>query len=278
MAGRKASAFRVGYPIVGYIGPNGSGKSLMAVQDVCATLREGKPVLSTVRLLDWEDPRRCDLDAAECDYPSHPDHGAAHPLWRPLRSWGDLIDVEDCDVLMDEVTGVANARDGATMPSEVQNLLMQLRRKGVQLRWTAPSWARADKLIRETTQVAVLCRGWLPRRVAGSRWRTNQWVQTKAIDARLLDDITQGVRVNGPAMMRSWARVASIPERDAYATLDHVLSLPVAESGRCPWCTKRRRTEYCDCHAVKPRRGAGAGRGAPQGDAQHPTPAGGGRV
>ena len=47
-----ATRQRRGFPIMAYVGPNGGGKSLAMVKDTVPSLRAGRRVLSTVRLLD----------------------------------------------------------------------------------------------------------------------------------------------------------------------------------------------------------------------------------
>ena len=98
---------RRGYPIHAYLGTgNGSGKTLLMVHDSLPSLEAGRPVLSTVRLLDYKNPRQC--DDPTCTFPGHPNHQAAHPLYIPFKDYQQLLDARDCDVLMDEVTGVAS--------------------------------------------------------------------------------------------------------------------------------------------------------------------------
>ena len=65
-------------------------------------------------------------------------HGAAHPSYEPLREWQQLLDAESCDVLLDEVTGVASSRESAGLPAPVANKLVQLRRADVVVRFSAP--------------------------------------------------------------------------------------------------------------------------------------------
>jgi len=169
----KGRSMRRAWPIHGYIGPNGGGKTTAAVWDTMPSLMAGRSVLATVRLLDFENPRLCDDPL--CDSPDHATHKAKHPLWIPWTSWTQLLEVEHCDVIADEVTGVASSRESQSMPSVVANALVQLRRRDVVLRWTAPSWSRADLIIRECSQAATLCSGFLPVAVddsSGDRaWR-----------------------------------------------------------------------------------------------------------
>jgi hypothetical protein len=139
----KARRRRRSFPIHAYIGANGGGKSLAAVYDSLPTLAAGRPVLSTVRILD-------------------PKTGLPHPLWIKLDGYAPLLEAESCDVILDEVTGVASSRDSAGMPAVVANRLVQLRRRDIALRWTAPNWKRADTIIRECSQGVTLCMGFAP--------------------------------------------------------------------------------------------------------------------
>ena len=164
----KARNRRRSFPIRAYVGPNGGGKSLAMVNDCLPSLAAGRRVVSTVKLLDGA--------------------GNAHPLWTPLDSFATLRDVEKCDVLLDEVTGVASSRSGGSViPPAVLNLLMQLRRRDVTMSFTAPAWNRAEKVIRETCQAVTLCQGFMPK--------ANRAVITRHLGRHLWAD----VQAAGPA-------------------------------------------------------------------------------
>ena len=238
------------FGIMAYVGANGSGKSLTAVLDTLPSLEEGRKVVSTVRLLDYENPRPC--DDPFCDFPSHPNHGASHPLWIPLRSFSELLEVEHCDVLLDEVTGVCSSRESLSLPGAVANLLVQLRRRDVVLRWTSPAYMRADTILRECTQAVTLCRGLFPRRVSGRAWASYRFISSKVVDARQFDTVSvAGVSMRS-GIARSCFRLSTCPAINAYDTLDTVLSLPVIESGRCVSCGGRRAVPRCDCDDKTP--------------------------
>lgn len=254
------------WKIAGYIGPNGSGKSLLAVSASLAALDAGRPVLSTVRLLDWRDPRPCGDD--QCHYDGHPDHGAAHPLWLPFDCWDALLDSPDhIDVLMDEVAGIASSRGAMNgsggMPAAVEAFLQKLRKRDAVLRWTAPAWSRADRIIRECTQAAIVCSGFLPRRVPGSDWPSHTLFRARTVDARALDELTSGAATKAPAATTFFARLAKLPARDAYDTLGDVMTLPEAQGGACIVCGGRRRARQCRCDEGGSPRTEQAERGAP---------------
>lgn len=248
--GRKRSARRA-FPIHAYVGPNGSGKSLAAVWDTMPSLASGRPVLSTVRLLDWLHPG---LDADGLP--------RAHPLWVPLTEWSQLLEAEHCDVLMDEVTGVASSRESGGMPPAVANLLVQLRRRDVVLRWTAPSWSRADKIIRETSQAVTACLGYWPESHGdGDRlWRRRRLFRWRTYDTADFEEFTVGQRDRLNPWVNQWFWGPGSPAFSAYDTLDQVLSIGhVLESGRCAHCGGRRTAPACSCEdyqAARPSRRA----------------------
>jgi hypothetical protein len=256
---------RRGVPIHAYIGHNGGGKSLAAVYDSLLSLAAGRPVLSTVRLLDTEHPRPC----PGCNDPAHAaGHQAAHPLYVPFHDFRQLLTWRDGDVFMDEVTGIASSRESAGMPVQVANYLPQLRRRNVVLRWTSPAWARADKIIREVTQGVTVCSGHLavrretPPGQAPRLWLDRRLFRWRTFDASAFDEYTRHAADRLRPMVSQWFwRPGSLAET-AYDTFDPVLALGTAsEAGLCMVCGGRRTHPKCGCDtgeaggAVQPARG-----------------------
>lgn len=204
------------------------------VYDTLPTLAAGRPVLSTVRLLD-------------------PSTGEPHPLWSPLGDYQSLMEAEHCDVLLDEVTGVASSRESAGMPAAVANLLVQLRRRDVALRWTAPSWKRADTIIRECSQAVTICYGFAPARMRSEDGTDRQWSSKRVFywrtyDAATFDEWTAHKRERlRPVARQVMYRPGSVAER-AYDTFDAVLSLgSVTDAGTCVECDGHRVRRQCSC-------------------------------
>lgn len=284
MRGRRL--LRRGWPIRGYVGPNGSGKTAAAVFDVLPSLEAGRPVLSTVRLLDYENPRACEgyrvdggqivaceICVSTAELGEEYAHRQAHPLWVPFREWSQLLEAERCDVLMDEVTGVASSRESHSMPSVVANALVQMRRADVTILWTAPSWARADKIIRECSQAVTYCEGYCPKQSedSGRVWRNRRLSRWRTYDAQLFEDFTAGKRQQLRAMCQEWRWLPSSGVFDAYDSFDAVLSIgTVTEGGTCERCGGRRSRPVCRCHASTDSEGRGGGSPAQQGPAAPP--------
>jgi len=251
-------------PIHAYLGTgNGSGKSFLMVYDTLPSLEFGRPVLSTVRLLDYKNPRPC--EDPTCTFPGHPKHQAAHPLWIPFKDYQQLLDAQDCDILMDEVTGVASSREYQSMPVQVANFLVQLRRRNCTLRWSSTNWARADVIIREVTQAATLVTPHMPLKrptVPGeppSLWSDKRLFIARTYDAALLDDFDARGADASPQhnIWQAVWRPGGYAER-AYDTIDPVLSLGWAnQAGMCMVCGGKRTVPKCACghsHATEPGR------------------------
>lgn len=162
-------------PICGYVGLNGQGKTLTMIRDSLLSLALGRRVLSTVTLLDaWT--------------------GNPHPLFEKFEAWEQLHDFRDGDVLLDEVTGIMDARDSG-MPKHVRRLLPQMRRANVMVRWTGIDWDNSDRRLRQLTQAVVRCRGKFPNRQlvrpsgmaeAVSMWAPNRMFVLTTFDAQTL--------------------------------------------------------------------------------------------
>lgn len=252
------------YPIAAYVGPNGGGKSLAMVLDTLPTLRGQewvcdnpshehtkagvtagvRTVLSTVKLLDW----RQEWSGSRWDWP-------AHELYRPFTNFEQLVHAEHCDVLMDEVVGIASSREAQRLDVRVQNVLVQLRRRDVVLRWSAPNWARADRIIREVTQLVTECRGFYSDRkgaagVTGSEiWAPKRVFKFSAFDVVEFDEWTAGKKDKIEPENSHWFKGVGSDAFRAYDTLDAVSVVEqMSPDGVCPHCGKRQRQEYCKGH------------------------------
>lgn len=224
----KGSRTRRSATIHGYIGANGHGKSLAMLHDTKLSIDRGRPVLSTVRVLDPRKP----WNSIAGGYP-------AYDGYEPFTKWDQLLTFRDGDCLMDEVLGVAASEAGKALPKEVQLLLNQLRRRDILLRWTAPAWSRANIVLREVTQSVTVCRGYMPiyeDRGDDSRlWGMNRlfrWITYDAMDfATWTDNKESKLKGQQNAWLwrpRSWAM-------HSYDTFDSVDNVDAGE-GYCFTC------------------------------------------
>lgn len=232
----KGASVRRASPIHAYVGANGSGKSLAMVHDTIPSLRAGRRVLSTVAILD-------------------PDTGAPHRCYERLTDWPQLLEAEHCDVLFDEVLGIASSRASIGMPSQVLILLNQLRRRDITLRWSAPAWSRADVVIRECTQAVTVARGYLPGKPiqvgAASEvrsWRPNRLFRWRTYDAADFSTWSDSKEGKLDVKRSAWMWGPTSEAFRTYNTLDAVERVgEVLDSGACAYCGGHRARPKCTC-------------------------------
>lgn len=161
------------YDITAYVGKNGTGKTLIMVNDTIDTLRGVlwecsdpthlhtslgittglRNVLTTVPLVD-------------------PLSGEEHLLSRPYLHHNDFLVAEHSDVLLDEITAIFPSRGYGALPPSVAVQLNQLRKPDVKVRWSAPSWNRADVILREVTEQVITTRRFAPSFIPGRLRKT----------------------------------------------------------------------------------------------------------
>jgi hypothetical protein len=213
-------------PIMAYVGSNGSGKTAMMVRDTLPSLDAGRLVYSTVPL--YKD-------------------GELHPCYRPF-TWHDLLTQTNCDFLLDEVIGIASSRESSSMSPEVQARLNQLRKRDIVLRWTAPAWPRADKIIREVTQAVTECRGYLPAKAdSGQLWAPKTLFRLATFDTKEFDDWTSGKRDKNPSELKEWFYAVGSRAFETYKTLDSVESVKPHDTTKCVECGNKVKVAYCNC-------------------------------
>lgn len=262
-----------------YVGPNGSGKSACAVFDTLPTLdgqrwRCEEPTHLHTRS-DYVDPltgavgpittglRRVLSTVSLYDDST----GLPHPLFTRLceenGGWRLVLEAEHSDLLFDEVTGIAAARDSMGMPRQVQVILDQLRKRDVLMRWTAPAWGRADTTIRSVSNSVTLCRGYMPDRskVRHSEeppaWVPNRLFKWRTFDARDFEEFTlakaAGDKKHGARGFAMKAHVAwcwgpgsrMFASYDSYGAVSRIATY--LDSGRCAHCGGTRSIPKCSC-------------------------------
>jgi len=247
----RAMMRRRSLPIRMYVGANGSGKTALAVRDLIPSVLAGRPILSTVPIIDFRT-------------------GELYKNYVRFDSWSEFLDEDfrSADILMDEVTGIANARASQSMPIQVQSMLDKLRKRDLTLSVTAPAWGRADTTIRTTCLAVTLCRSYFPDRSAarGSgndvpAWYPRRLFRARTFDALGFEDFNRA-RAEGNtirskplrAEVVEWWWGPALPWRPAsaafasYSTMDPVSRVgEVLDSGRCAHCGGTRPIPKCTC-------------------------------
>lgn len=230
-------------PIRAYVGANGSGKTATAIKDLLPSIYQGRTILSTVPIIDHRT-------------------GELYRNYVKFDRWTELLDenFRSADILMDEVTGIANARQAMGMPVQVQSMLDKLRKRDLTLSWTAPAWNRADTTIRTTTLGVTLCRGYFPNRrveIAGEvpAWFPRRLFRVRTFDALGFEDFNRA-RAEGNTVRSKplraecvewwWGPGSAVFE--SYSTMDPVTRVgEVLDSGNCAHCGGTRARPKCTC-------------------------------
>lgn len=260
-------------PLKGFFGLNGSGKSWAMVHSVIPDLDAGRPCLSTVRLLDFRNPRPCELDEDTCDdWAQHnavdhlgnfQGHMHPHPAYIPLRNWLQVLEIKRANILLDEITGVADSSQSTSLPPAIANKLPQLRRDEVSLAYTSIDFMRTNIRIREMTRTINMCESFLPVTAYGSDGQPLLWKQRRLSKVRTYDaanlkgDLGDKYqeRLSESLIQASWHWIPDSPASKAYSTLDQVLHVgSLSDTGRCVYCDGTRRAHECSCEDYQQRK------------------------
>ena len=266
---RAAALARMSFPIMGLVGPNGGGKTACAVSMANIAMNEqGRKVLSTVPLIDSR--------------PESATFGQSHPLYVPWRHWDQLLDWWDGDVLADEVLSIAGSRASASLDPRAQTLLAQLRKRNARFWWTAPSFARADVIIREVTQAITECRGFYASKASAQErrgviqsWAPKRLFSFRTYDATEFDEWTTGRRESATPMLSEWFHGVGSAVFNSYDTLGAVdVIAGMNEAGICEVCdgmvSGRRKACRCREPKVRPHELA-ANPPQPEHEHEHPS-------
>lgn len=203
----------MGIPIVGVTGVNGAGKTLLAVESAIFAMSRGERVYSTVQINSpWGNST-------------------------PITSIRQLLELRDCVVLIDEVAAIFSSRATATLSSHLELFLQVLRHHGIRLIWTAPSFMRAEVILREVTQAIVVVQplmrgGWFVN------YERTPWPRPRLMQVGVLDTVGIALDATPTDVLR---RRFYVPTRlaafGAYDTRSDVPKLAhVLPRGSCPDC------------------------------------------
>lgn len=230
------------FGIHAFIGENGSGKTNLMMRQAYRGLQRGRTVISTV-------PMYLDKSAGEL-----------HPLYVPFDSWKRLKHARNCIIVMDEMTGVANARDTAQLPGEIQLILNQLRKRKITVLWSSPSFEDAQVQIRRVTRAVTLCGGsWADKgayraAVAAADSEFDEaWIPNRLFHARTYRKaVTPDFKIQkneAPAVEEYYWGPGS-KSFELYDTEEETTRLQEAdEGGQCMDCLGARRRDECVCES-----------------------------
>lgn len=243
------------FNIMAYDGPNGSGKTACMVFDTLPTLdgmkwkcRVKDHAHTLAGVYEGERYVLANLDLFDSQT------GQLHPRAVRLTSWSQVLTAEHCDVLFDEVMGVASARDNAGLPGEVALLLQKLRHFDITLRYTSPRFGAAHIDLRSPTKAVTSCRGFVPVLKSDMAWAANRLFNWRTFSTEDFEDQSpsasqrdrnkKGVR----AKIVAWVWGPGSRMFASYDTLGVVSVLAkTLPSGTCSVCGGRRPIQKCAC-------------------------------
>lgn len=244
---------RRSFGIMAYDGSNGSFKTACMVFDTLPTLdgikwkcrvKDHRHTLEGV--YEGERYVLANLDLFDTET------GELHPRAVRLEKWQQILEAEHCDVLLDEVMGVASARDSGGLPGEVAMLLQKLRHFDITLRFTSPRFGAAHIDLRSVVKAVTSCRGFMPVKKSGMAWAANRLANWRTFSTEDFEDKSpsqaQRDRTKVRAKIVAWCWAPGSRMFAAYDTLGVVSVLAkTTPSGTCSVCGGRRRIHQCAC-------------------------------
>jgi hypothetical protein len=192
-------------PITAYVGVNGSGKSLSAVAvAVLDQKRRGRPIITNIG-----------------------GFAAEHHHFEDVQELPDLMGrLGSCTVVIDEAGAMFASRDTGRNKA-FEKAVQQLRKYDCRLLWTAPAFARADKILREVTFTTILCQSLWKRHEGGKVWPSTRLILQKSFDVSRLD--TSGMSINKNARAKKFGIIRTAKWQHAF---DSFSTAGVAAAGQ----------------------------------------------
>lgn len=167
-------------PITAYIGINGSGKTLSAVAVAVREQKKwGRPFITNVMGI-----------------------AVPHIYFDDVENLPGILNrlqlengTGTCNLLIDEAGAMFASRD-AGRNKAFDKTVQMLRKYDARLMWTAPAYARADKILREVTLRAVLCSPVIKVHQRGKVWPSTRVTFQRAFDVSRVDNSAQSMNQN----------------------------------------------------------------------------------
>lgn len=208
-------------PITAYLGVNGSGKSLSAIAFAIRDHeRRGRPLITNMIGLSVD---HIHIESVE-ELPDLMLDVATN--YRSERTGKPL----GMNVVLDEAGAMFSSRDASKEKKAFEKTVQQLRKYRARLLWTAPTFSRADKILREVSFMAVLCQPLVAKAVPDDPWPSTRLIVQKSFDVSRLDTSSTAMNRNAKTKGFGFVRTARWQDAfDSFATADgSIRSQPAA--------------------------------------------------
>lgn len=147
-----------------YVGRLGMGKSYNGVVDITKALCAGRRVYSSFSVAYPEDTPTRVIDAVgpgTWESQTNARTGETANRYRPVRlrvfdGWQQLLELEDCHVVLDEAHLYAPSWDPKALPAEVRWFLSHLRKYGIDMTYITQHEDRVSKTLRDLANEVVV--------------------------------------------------------------------------------------------------------------------------
>lgn len=164
-------------PITAYVGVNGSGKSVSAIAFAVRDFeRNNRFIITNMQGLS-----------------------VPHAVFEDVEDIPNMLaEYGSSNIIIDEAGAMFSSRDTGRNKA-FGKVVQQLRKYDTRLLWTAPAYARADKILREVTFKIILCQPVFKGQNRLKAWPTTRLVLQKSFDASRIDSSGMSVNRNARA-------------------------------------------------------------------------------
>lgn len=143
--------------VVGVVGRMGSGKSMFAVRMAYKRLMAGANVASNFSMTF---DHLCAVKGCEHEDKDTCVSARLASRWRRFVGWEQIVELEDCVVIVDEAHLYAPSNKGASFPDDARWKLSMARKYRIDLYWITQHEARVNSVLKDLTNMMFVCNSW----------------------------------------------------------------------------------------------------------------------
>ena len=205
-------------PIQGFVGMNGSGKSALSQYTAFEVAKANNVAVYSNITLTHETVET-----------------------HRIRGIEQVLELEHCVVLLDDVSAILNARETGGLSPEFVTRMLSLRHQDKVLLWSSPTMSDADIKLRQVTQKVVAMNSLITRKRDGQLWRDTMYSIGREYNTS--GEMVTAVNRDTPLIGYGLVRLSDLGLHH-YDTHEHLEFM--VDHAICPDCGLRKRREYCN--------------------------------